>query len=131
MSTDLKLIVSHLDDLADSFEHEGDVVKSILLDKVANLLVLAEKEVSTEVSAFAEILSKYLDVEPEDSLILASNLIEKYGSKVESEAEEKEGDISGLLNSFPVGALPQKERRQGPDPKDISIGTPEFWKNNC
>lgn len=42
------------------------------------------------------------------------------------ESEEDDEDVEAF-SGFPMGALPQKERRQGPHPKDVSVGKPDWW----
>jgi len=44
----------------------------------------------------------------------------------EDHDEEEDDDVEGF-SGFPMGALPQKERRQGPHPKDVSVGKPDWW----
>lgn len=39
---------------------------------------------------------------------------------------EDDTDVEAFAG-FPMGALPQKERRKGPHPKDVSVGKPDWW----
>lgn len=41
-------------------------------------------------------------------------------------SDSEDDDIEGFTG-FPMGALPQKERRQGPRPQDVKPGRPDWW----
>tara|TARA_Y100000815_G_C12971657_1_gene360654 strand:- start:33 stop:383 length:351 start_codon:yes stop_codon:yes gene_type:complete len=46
----------------------------------------------------------------------------------DQEVEEAEDDDSSAsFTGFPVGALPHKERRKGPHPKDVGVAKPDWW----
>lgn len=45
----------------------------------------------------------------------------------DGERDLSEDDDVEAFSGFPMGALPQKERRKGPHPKDVSIGKPDWW----
>lgn len=55
------------------------------------------------------------DFEPDDDAV-EDDLLE------EDEAEDKEA-------YFPMGALPVKERRRGPHPKDVGVARPDWWNS--
>lgn len=40
---------------------------------------------------------------------------------------EDEADDDDVEAYFPMGALPYKERRKGPHPKDVKPGKPDWW----
>lgn len=42
----------------------------------------------------------------------------------DSSSEEEPKDKEGF---FPVSALPIKERRKGPNPKDVGVAKPDWW----
>jgi len=43
------------------------------------------------------------------------------------ESDDEEDEDVEAFAGFPMGALPQKERRKGPHPKDVSVGKPDWW----
>lgn len=45
---------------------------------------------------------------------------------LEDEDEDDDKDVVGFVG-LPVGALPHKERRRGPHPKDIGVAKPDWW----
>lgn len=49
------------------------------------------------------------------------------GETVMSDAEDAEDEDVEGFTGFPMGALPQKERRQGPRPQDVKPGRPDWW----
>lgn len=60
---------------------------------------------------------------------LADGIEEDHGGvHVEDSPEEDEDeDTEALFRGFPAGALPIKERRRGPHPKDVAVGKPDWW----
>lgn len=45
----------------------------------------------------------------------------------EDEDEEDEDEDFEAFVGLPVGALPYKERRRGPHPKDVGVAKPDWW----
>lgn len=43
--------------------------------------------------------------------------------------EDEDEDVEGFVG-LPVGALPHKERRRGPHPKDVGLAKPDWWNPN-
>lgn len=41
--------------------------------------------------------------------------------------DDSESDDTDVEAYFPMSALPQKERRKGPHPKDVKPGRPDWW----
>jgi hypothetical protein len=44
----------------------------------------------------------------------------------DDEDRDEDEDVEGFAG-FPMGALPQKERRKGPHPKDVGVARPDWW----
>ena len=112
-------IVSMIDGLAQAAEQVGDIKTAARLDIISQLVVTAEEKGSATVALLAADLRKYFpSLDAEQALIAAKKLHTEYGE----EGEEKEG-------IFPTYTLPNKERRQGPRPEDVPIGTTEDRKS--
>lgn len=45
----------------------------------------------------------------------------------DEDLDKEEDEDTEAFAGFPMGALPQKERRKGPHPKDVSVGKPDWW----
>ena len=113
-------IVSMIDGLAHAAEQIGDIKTAARLDIISQLVVTSEEKGSATVALLAADLRKYFpSLDAEQALHAAKKLHTEYGE----EGEEKEG-------IFPTYTLPNKERRQGPRPEDVPIGTPEFWSDD-
>jgi hypothetical protein len=115
-----------VDELAQKCEESGELLVAAELDTISMLVVTADKEISVGVSSLADDLQRHFPkMDTELALHTAKVLYAKNECREEEEedvdAEEKEG-------IFPMSALPLKERRQGPRPEDVPIGTVEWWK---
>lgn len=121
MSDHSSKIVAMIDGLAQAAEQVGDIKTAARLDEISQLVVTAEEKGSPTVALLANDLRKYFpSLDAEQALHAAKKLHTEYG---EEEGEEKEG-------IFPTYTLPNKERRQGPRPEDVPIGTTEFWSDD-
>ena len=45
----------------------------------------------------------------------------------EAAMEDAEDEDTEAFSGFPMGALPYKERKQGPRPQDVKPGRPDWW----
>ena len=52
--------------------------------------------------------------------------LEEHEEEPIPEEEIDDEDVEGFAG-FPAGALPYKERRRGPHPKDVGIAKPDWW----
>lgn len=122
MKNSLTTIVSMIDYLAQASEQLGDIKTASKLDQISQLVLTAEEEGSAFVALLASDLRKHFPaMDTEKSLELAKQLQVEYGTQ--EEGEEKEG-------IFPTYTLPNKERRQGPRPEDVPVGTTEWWSDD-
>lgn len=65
--------------------------------------------------------------EEDSSDIEEDDTVEDFENLEESDDEESDDDEDvEAFSPFP-SALPQKERRQGPHPKDVSVAKPDWW----
>jgi hypothetical protein len=126
--------INQLDDLASSFEEAGDIKTAAKLDVITQILSTANKDLSDHVNKLTDMLCGYLKIDPEEAISISADLVEKYGLKdelIKEEDSEVEGTELGIglpTNIFPIGALPQKERRQGPDANLVDINNPAWWE---
>jgi hypothetical protein len=134
MSDHTKKIVSMMDELALRCEENGEFKTAVELDTISMLVVAASSEIPAGVSRLADDLQKHFPrMGIERALHTARTLYAAHDCSEEepdedAEAEEKEGGGTGAGGILPLNAYPGREKRQGPRPQDVPIGTPEWWK---
>jgi len=126
------IFISQLDDLAAQFEDRGELKHASVIDEVSQLLVAVNTDLSPHVNKLTDFLCNVLKIDPEEAISLSADLVEKYGIKdidlLNMGDSEVDGDVGFPTDIFPTGALPNKERRQGPDPKLVNITNPNWWE---
>ena len=114
----MKHYIAALDQLAVNLEVARRPDLAAEVDAAAMLLATADEDIPQATSELADVLREHLPgLSIEHALVVAKDLVATYG--------ESQGTESDAL--FPSGALPHKERREGPHPKDVTPGKAEWW----
>jgi hypothetical protein len=115
-----------LDELAAASENRGEFEVASRLDAISMLVVTASQDIPAEVSTLADDLKRHFPkMDTEHALHIANSLYAEHD--VADEDEQEEGEEKESEIRFPSSALPNKERRQGPRPEDVPVGTVEWW----
>lgn len=117
-------LIKQLDELSVDFENNGEFEYSTIIDKVSSLLTTAEQDIPQNVSNFADILVQHFNINSEEALAISQELFDRYSN----EGSEIDGEWGFLTNFFPIGALPYKERREGPRKEDVAPGKAKWWQ---
>ena len=125
-------IIAQLDELASTFEDRGEIKHAVSVDEINSLLVVTNTDIPDHVNKLTDLLCKHLKIDPEEALAVSTDLVEKYGLNERDLLNmgdiEVEGEMGFPTHIFPTGALPQKERRQGPDAALMNSNNPAWWE---